>query len=212
MKKNQNGFSAVEGLLIVIIVLLVGFIGYYVYHAQNNTNSLYDSSDKTSSSSATKSADKGVSLSRGYLPFTLSYPSNWEIRNESTTDYGFDSIELQAKGSVVETGHGEDLKSGALMNITRTSDKSTNPENSIDEYTAKSRDVKYLKNSNTITLDGTKALEYDLGATNDGGTSLHELRFYKDNILYVFSMDNTQYSQSQYKAAFQSTVHSIKFK
>jgi hypothetical protein len=212
MKKNQKGFSAVEALLIVIVVLLLGFIGYYVYHAQNNTNSLYDNSGKTTNPTSSKTSEKRVSIVRDYLPFTLSYPADWEIRNESATDYGFDNIELQAKGSVVETGHGEDLKSGALMNLMKSSDKSTNPENSIEDYALKSRDVAHLKNNKTITLDGVKALEYDLDATSDGGTSLHQVRFYKDSTLYLLNMDNTQYSQPKYSAAFQSTIHSVKFK
>jgi hypothetical protein len=212
MNKNQKGFSAIEGLLIILVVLLLSFIGYYVYHAQNTTNSLYDNSGKITNSTGSKTSEKRVSLARDYLPFTLSYPSDWEIRNESTTDYGFDNIELQAKGSVVETGNGEDLKSGALMDIMKSSDKSVNPENSFNEYIAKNKDDKRFKNIKTITLDSVSALESDFDSTNDGGTSIHEVRFYKDNTLYLLNMDNTQYSQSQYKAAFQSTVHSIKFR
>ncbi len=36
-KSNQNGFSHVESLLILIIVLIIGFIGYYVYTTKQNT-------------------------------------------------------------------------------------------------------------------------------------------------------------------------------
>lgn len=53
-KLNQKGFSAVEGLLIVIIVLLVGFIGYYVWHTQKNTNDTLNSASKVPQSSPTK--------------------------------------------------------------------------------------------------------------------------------------------------------------
>lgn len=42
LKKNQKGFGAVEGLLILVIVGLVGFIGWYVYHTKNNANSSYN--------------------------------------------------------------------------------------------------------------------------------------------------------------------------
>jgi hypothetical protein len=54
MKKKQEGFGAVEGLLIVIIVLIVGFIGYYVYNTSNDTNSTYDNAAKVSNNTVAK--------------------------------------------------------------------------------------------------------------------------------------------------------------
>lgn len=35
MKKNQKGFNAVEGLIILVIVGLIGFVGWIVYQKQN---------------------------------------------------------------------------------------------------------------------------------------------------------------------------------
>jgi hypothetical protein len=49
MRKSENGFAAVEGLLIAIVVLLVGFIGYYVWH----TNHKPDSKPAVTSSNST---------------------------------------------------------------------------------------------------------------------------------------------------------------
>jgi type II secretory pathway pseudopilin PulG len=37
-KSNQNGFSMIESLLIIIILVMVAFVGYYVYHTQKQTN------------------------------------------------------------------------------------------------------------------------------------------------------------------------------
>ncbi len=42
--KRQAGFTALEGLLILVIVGIVGFTGWYVYQSRNKTNSLYNSS------------------------------------------------------------------------------------------------------------------------------------------------------------------------
>jgi Tfp pilus assembly protein PilE len=64
MKKLQQGFSAVEGLLIVIIIGMLGGVGYYVWHSQKQVDKTYSqtangtavpTTKKTSSSSATKS-------------------------------------------------------------------------------------------------------------------------------------------------------------
>jgi Prokaryotic N-terminal methylation motif len=38
MKKNQNGFSAIEALLVLVILGIIGFTGYYVWHAKQNTD------------------------------------------------------------------------------------------------------------------------------------------------------------------------------
>ncbi len=52
--KNQRGFSAVEGLLILVIVGLIGFTGWYVWQAKSNTEKTLNQASSTSSSSVTK--------------------------------------------------------------------------------------------------------------------------------------------------------------
>jgi type II secretory pathway pseudopilin PulG len=49
MKKLQNGFSAVEALLIVIIVGMLGGVGWYVWNANNQANKNLDSASNVSS-------------------------------------------------------------------------------------------------------------------------------------------------------------------
>jgi cytoskeletal protein RodZ len=49
MKRNQRGFGAVEGLLILVIVGLIGFIGWYVYHAMKRTNNTYNTTTTSTS-------------------------------------------------------------------------------------------------------------------------------------------------------------------
>lgn len=38
MKKNQKGFTLVEGLLVVIVIAVVAGVGFYVYSANKNNN------------------------------------------------------------------------------------------------------------------------------------------------------------------------------
>lgn len=47
MSKNQDGFSIVEGLLLLVIVGLIGFIGWYVWHAKQNTDKNLKVSDSS---------------------------------------------------------------------------------------------------------------------------------------------------------------------
>lgn len=58
--KNQNGFSLVEGLLVVIAIALVVFVGYYVYHSQKTTNNTYTSASKVAQSSPAKTTKKST--------------------------------------------------------------------------------------------------------------------------------------------------------
>jgi cytoskeletal protein RodZ len=46
-KQKEQGFGAIEALLIVIIVGLVGFAGWYVYNSQKSSNNTFDESANT---------------------------------------------------------------------------------------------------------------------------------------------------------------------
>lgn len=55
MKKlNNNGFGAIEALLIVIAIAIVGFVGYYVYHANQTTNKVYNQASNEAQSNPAK--------------------------------------------------------------------------------------------------------------------------------------------------------------
>ena len=73
-KINQKGFSAVEGLLVIIIVLLIGFIGYYVWHTQKQTNKTYNSSANAAQPSTKNPSPKKAS------PATYMTIKEWGVR------------------------------------------------------------------------------------------------------------------------------------
>lgn len=52
MKRRQQGFSILEGLLILVIIGILGFTGWYVYHSQKNADSSYNNSVASSSQTA----------------------------------------------------------------------------------------------------------------------------------------------------------------
>ncbi len=55
MKRNQTGFTIIEGLLILIIIGLVSFVGWYVWDSSKDTVKLA-ASDKTPSAKITGKA------------------------------------------------------------------------------------------------------------------------------------------------------------
>lgn len=62
MTKGQKGFSAVEGLLILIIVVLVGTVGWYVGSSTKEANDTLNNATATSTSTPSK-----TSVSPSYL-------------------------------------------------------------------------------------------------------------------------------------------------
>jgi hypothetical protein len=76
--RNQKGFSAVEGLLIVIILGLLGFVGWYVHSAQSTTSKTLDNAAASSASPATTTGLK--EYKNNQYGFSFSYPANWTIK------------------------------------------------------------------------------------------------------------------------------------
>jgi Tfp pilus assembly protein PilE len=52
--RNQNGFSAIEALLIVIILGMLGGVGYYVYNSQKQIDKAYSQTANSSVVPSTK--------------------------------------------------------------------------------------------------------------------------------------------------------------
>lgn len=53
MRRDQKGFTALEGLLILVILGTIGFVGWYVYNAKTKTNKLLSATANISTSAAT---------------------------------------------------------------------------------------------------------------------------------------------------------------
>jgi Tfp pilus assembly protein FimT len=78
LSKNSNGFTVVEGLLIVIVVAVIGFGGYYVWHTQHKT-----SPAKT----ATTAAVKTTTPSKSTAPTSTSSSTN-SVKYLTITQWG----------------------------------------------------------------------------------------------------------------------------
>jgi Tfp pilus assembly protein PilE len=85
LKNNQKGFTAVEGLLIVLILVVIGAVGYMVYHNNHKTSNTASKTTTSASSSSNKSTTtpnpyagwKSDTTSLSGLSFQ--YPSTWTV-------------------------------------------------------------------------------------------------------------------------------------
>ncbi len=84
--KVQKGFTAIEGLLILIIVGILGGTGWYVYNAHNKTADTFNNADQANSSVVkyTKKAKPAVDPTADWTSYSskdgqysLKYPKTW---------------------------------------------------------------------------------------------------------------------------------------
>lgn len=92
MGTSQKGFTAVEGLLIVLALTVVGFGGYFVWSRQNNKDPQPSQQTDTSALPKSDSKDEQVeapesntySLKKTTVSFA--YPTNWNLTAEVDID------------------------------------------------------------------------------------------------------------------------------
>ena len=102
IQKNQKGFTAIEGLLIILILVVIGAVAYMVYH--NNHKTTVTTITTTSNHKAVNSTKKDTaSPYTGWNAYTLPkekltfrYPTNWTVEN-NFTDANNDGIQLTSK-------------------------------------------------------------------------------------------------------------------
>jgi len=119
LKNNQNGFGAIEGLLVLVIVVMIAGVGWYVYKATQKTNGAYfaatttnlqtspkfakvtKKTSPTTSTTTVKTADPYA----GWTSYTLSkeklsfkYPSSLTISDTTKTADSGDSVTLSGSG------------------------------------------------------------------------------------------------------------------
>lgn len=84
LKKNELGFGAVEGILILVIVLLIGVVGWFVYKNQNKAISSTSATTSKTASSPVKTPTI-VDPYAGWTTYiskaekvSYKYPSDWK--------------------------------------------------------------------------------------------------------------------------------------
>jgi hypothetical protein len=103
MKKNQKGFGAVEGLLILVIVGLIGFVGWYVWHSKNNANKALTNAGVSSSATITKTNPYAgwKQYCSNQEKSCFKYPLRWETKYIGAVDPSGDGIQLTSPAGTV---------------------------------------------------------------------------------------------------------------
>jgi Tfp pilus assembly protein PilE len=99
ISKNENGFTFVEALLIILILAVIGGVGYMVYHNnhKSKTASVSTTAAKTSTATTSKATTSTSSTlktySSDYAGVSFQYPSTWSLKAQ--TDAGASSSSAQ---------------------------------------------------------------------------------------------------------------------
>jgi archaellum component FlaF (FlaF/FlaG flagellin family) len=106
---KNNGFTAVEGLLIVLILLVIGGIGYMVYH-NDHKNKTVAESNTSKTSTTPKATSKANTTTQKYITI-----SEWGVRVPYS---GSDTLTI-ASQTCTENGDaaGDTVNLGCQVNV-----------------------------------------------------------------------------------------------
>lgn len=97
-KQNTNqGFSIIEGLLILVVIGILGFTGWYVYHARSVASKDYV---QTASQTST-GYPSWKQYCSDYGGVCFQYPTNWKLSNVGSTSNGPRMAVTSPSGKVV---------------------------------------------------------------------------------------------------------------
>ncbi len=92
LQNNQKGFTAVEGLLIVLILVVIGAVGYVVYHNDHNTktvsttNTSVNKPATTTKTPTVRPSNSPQVFTANSYGFQFTYPQKWTVKSVAPTD------------------------------------------------------------------------------------------------------------------------------
>ncbi len=206
MKKNQKGFGALEGILILVIVGLVGFVGWYIWDANNKSNEIIGTTSQPANSADSKMS-KSTQTYTDPTGFTLKYPADWVFAAAGSKDASgegeFGSNEFVSKAN---------YQAGNNAYILSFETDTTN-ENA-KQY-ATSRFANKVEGNEVISSTNSKTNGYDTQTVNyklpmGGSPNGYEVFIVNNGKVVTFNYHGGE-SEKDYLPTYKSIISSIKF-
>lgn len=196
LHKSQNGFSAVEVILVIVIVGLLGGLGYYVWSQnkkdRSETTSTTTSTKKTEVKKKTESQDETLNWkeeSNAELGYSYKYPNEtgWEnlVQKTATDSEAYAAGERINNSSVHFMLCGRNC--GAVFSL-RVFIKGSNDDvgpNYIENVQMKDNNYYKLASKTTVTKNSAKGTRWEY---QPGDTSSAKI------VYYYFTNGNYAYS------------------
>jgi len=120
---NQDGFSVIETVLVIVILGIIGFTGWYVWHSKQNTDKTFNAAQSFQQQAVTKkTANPSTTSNQKYVtikewsvvaPYPHSLSLNYKIEGNSAV---FSSAQLTAADAAC-TDHGGQISRYAPTDI-----------------------------------------------------------------------------------------------
>lgn len=165
MKKlKQNGFTLIEGLLVLIALGVITGVGYYIYDTNNKETKPVSANTQVEKKSANSNKDDAYAGWKTYTnkqyAFTLKYPSDWIYKPEK-------QIGTDSEGQPVyspETFSSKEGNQSASINVGTTEYKDAESAWK-NEGSGRGTDI---VNTKSLTINGYPA--YYASTTHMGGS------------------------------------------
>ncbi len=127
LNNNESGFSAVEAILFILVIGIISFVGWYLYMVKHNANVSFNKStnaltganslDKPNGTNTKPIQTSDANSYNGWKTYSLKndkltfkYPSDWILKDSTSSDNGDEVIMTDNNGFSVEinntdTGH-----------------------------------------------------------------------------------------------------------
>jgi Flp pilus assembly protein TadG len=188
MKKNENGFSLVEILLMLVVLGMVSFAGYFVWHTHHKNTTSTAGLGRQTNSSAAKSTDKtapatpvDTSLPKPEVGTIAAGPgADWNTYTNTT-----DGFSLQIPKQFLSSY-------GVCNKVTEGSSYSYRPKQALAQVTVVPyNNFYYVAPVETYQLTGSKTVN---GSTSFSGcekvtTTPDVIKNYKSNNLDRYLLD-----------------------
>jgi cytoskeletal protein RodZ len=207
IRNNQDGFSAVEAVLILVIIGLIGFVGWYVYNSKNKTDDTLNKVSQSNQAVAPRTEAKAQNkLSQTYTDpsgFTLKYPDDWQFIPAGTKvgDSEYATNEFVSKADYKAQNNAFIL----ILNTDTTTDQVAS-RYARTVYTNKADSVVSIKDTKingyavatvNYKLPGGSANGYDVFVINNGNVAE-----------FIYSKGA---AEKDYLSTYEAIVNSIKF-
>lgn len=167
MKTNENGFSAIEILIVLVIVGLIGAVGWLVYDRQKNPEKTASDTNTNQTQQATPKPEEQkesefsltAKLTSLNKKFALSIPDGWIFTNDTEQDYAYATGMTYKKGEVAKINNEFGHRGGGF---TKTSFVIQYAKDGLKDYFSASKADGVLKLNN-----GKEAKKYSEVINND---------------------------------------------